>query len=252
MNLAVARRLARLLEGCGATAVLTRSEGEVPTATAKVALAEAVGADWFLTIGRSAAGRQRLRPPPPRQHRRGPPGPGAPAGRRRPCCPAPARRWRRRGPTCCATPPAPPWNSGCPARPRAADELRLDRPAWQAAEARALLAGLAAAAADSALPTADPAAILPGLPGAPAPAAVTWALWDGNLPWYPLPPADGAASPTSISSWNEPGLPAAGPVHTLEVHTAAAWQLWRLERGPDGTWTGALVRAGATDTPQDD
>ncbi|MBE0565861.1 MAG: hypothetical protein IH621_07900, partial [Krumholzibacteria bacterium] len=100
-------------------------------------------------------------------------------------------------------------------------------------------------------PAADPASILAQLPGAPGPAAVTWALWDGNLPWYPLPVSAGPQAGAPVSSWGEPGLPAFGRAHILEVHTAGTWQLWRLERTGIDTWTGDLAASGRQETAPD-
>ncbi len=255
VNLAVARRLAQLLEHCGARVLLTRDEGEVPTATAKVSLADTAAADLFLGIGRSdAAGGVAVRHHP--QSRAGRDWAGHVAT-------ALGRLLPRSTPQV-----APSWSyllrhTACPALevllpgPLTADEeLRLDRPDWQAAEARALLLGLAAAADGQALPAADPAAILPQLDGAPAAAQVTWARWDGNLPWYRLPEPSAAASGTtaadSVPSWGEPGLPASGTVHFLELHIQGAWQLWRLERIDQQQWRGHLAREGTTASSGDD
>ena len=254
VNLAVARRLAQLLEHCGSRVLLSRGEGEVPTATAKVSLADTAGADLFLVLGRSdAADRILVRHHPQSSAGRSWAGHAAAAlGRLLPR----------------ATPRVEPsWSyllrhTACPALEillpgplTAADELRLDLPAWQAAEARALLLGLAAAADGQPLPVADPAVILPGLAGAPTAAQVSWARWDGNLPWYGLPgppPMLGAAAADSVPSWGEPGLPAAGRVHYLELHTPAAWQLWRLERIDQQQWRGHLAREGTTASSGDD
>lgn len=250
VNLEVARHLARLLEGCGARAVLTRGEGDAPTPTAKVALAGAVGADWFLTIGRAAPGAA-----PGIGHH-----PASLAGRawaghaaaavaallpRAPAAAAASWAYLLRHTAC------PALEILLPGPDDTAAERRLGRPAWQAVEARALLLGLAAAAGGGPAPAADPASILAQLPGAPAPAAVTWALWDGNLPWYPLPESAGPQAGASVSSWGEPGLPASGRAHILEVHTAGTWQLWRLERTGIGTWTGDLAASGRQETAPD-
>ncbi|MFN2371464.1 MAG: N-acetylmuramoyl-L-alanine amidase, partial [Candidatus Krumholzibacteriia bacterium] len=249
VNLAVARRLARLLEGCGARAVLTRDEGEAPTATAKAALADAVGAHWFLTIGRATAGAaSSVGHHPASVAGQAWAGHAAAAlGALLPHLPtvaAPSWSYLLRHTAC------PALEIALPGPDDAAAERRLEQPAWQAAEARALLLGLAAAASGGALPVADPARILPALPGAPAVAEITWALWDGNLPWYPLPAPAGPPAAAPVSSGMEPGLPAPGSRHVLEVHTRDAWQLWRLERtGPD-TWSGSLAAGGPEqDTP---
>lgn len=56
INLQVARRLARLLEGCGATVVLTRVDTRYVPAEEKVLMANRRAADLFLTIGRNGTG----------------------------------------------------------------------------------------------------------------------------------------------------------------------------------------------------
>ncbi len=247
VNLAVARHLALLLEGCGARAVLTRDEGDVPTPSAKVALADAVGADLFLTVGRSSDGTAAV------SHH-----PGSVKG----------EAWADHAAAAVArllpgTAPAvrPSWgyllrHTACPALeirlPGAGDaaaDLRLGRPAWQAAEARALLLAAAALAGGDSVPWADPAALLARLPGALPAETVDWARWDGNLPWYPLPAASGPAPAAAVPSWREPGLPAAGRVHHLEIHGSGRWQLWRLEQEADGAWIGTIILTDADGDP---
>jgi N-acetylmuramoyl-L-alanine amidase len=247
VNLAVARRLGRLLEGCGARAVLTRDEGDVPTPSAKAALADAVGADLFLTVGRSPDGTAAV------SHHPGSVKGEAWAGH------AAAAVARLLPGTATAVRPS--WSyllrhTACPAldirlpgADDAAADLRLGRPAWQAAEARALLLAAAALAVGDTLPWVDPAALLGGLPGALPADAVDWARWDGNLPWYPLPAASGPPPAAGVPSWREPGLPAAGRIHHLEVHGNGRWQLWRLERGADDAWTGTIILTDADGEP---
>jgi N-acetylmuramoyl-L-alanine amidase len=251
VNRGTARALARLLAGLGAVPVLTDGLGSQASPMAKVALAGREGAAFFVSVGRSADGEpaQVLHHPGSRV---GAPWAAATAGALASLLPDSAR----------ATPS---WNyllrhTACPALevrlPHAAsvdDEVRLESPAWQAAEARGLLLGLvgALAGADS-LPTVRIDDVLPSLPGAPDAAAVDWALWDGEVPWYPLP-RSGEGPDGSLASWRDPGLPAQGPLHTLELHAGDAWQLWLIRTGP-GAAGGTLLRSGeaaasATPTP---
>lgn len=245
LNLAVARRLADLVEGCGARAVLSRDEGDVPTPTAKVALADAVRADLFLTVGRSPDGTVQV------AHHPGSTGGQAwaaagrePLGRLLPAATmavGPSWGYLLRHTAC------PALEIRLPGPATDADEQRLEQPAWAAAEARALLLALAGQRTGGAAPWADPLAVLAGLPEAPQ--QVRWARWDGNLALLPLPTASGPGGAASVSLWGEPGMPAAGPDHTLEVHGPAGWQLWALTRGEDGAWTGRLVHRADAATP---
>jgi hypothetical protein len=127
----------------------------------------------------------------------------------------------------------------------AAAEMRQQTTGWQAAEARALLLGIVdQLESDPTLRIVDPLSLLARWPGAPDLATVTRAVWDGNLPLYPMPAGDGNAGADPVSSWREPGVPARGPLHTLEVHTPDRWQLWLVSAdGADG-WTARLAYAG--------
>jgi hypothetical protein len=53
------------------------------------------------------------------------------------------------------------------------------------------------------------------------------------------PPTDSRSS--SLSCYEEPGLPARGPHHTLEIQAGGATQLWALRRDGRGGWDAHLV-----------
>jgi len=228
VNLGVARQLAVLLRGLGAEAVLTR-EGSLATGTtAKIALAERVDADFFLTIGRSDDG-DSLRVRHHHDSRLGKPwaehtaaalgilfGPGAVAEAQ------PSWAYLLR-------------HTSCPALeirlPHAAnidDERRLASPAWQAAEARAVLRGLAGGI-DSALTAAFvPVARLILRPHGLVQLGSLRATFDGQLPWYPLP-SGGEVAADSLRFWSDPGLPLLGGRHILETDTGRQLDIgaWR-------------------------
>lgn len=241
VNAGTARELASLLEALGATAVLTDTRDPAGGPVAKVALAGRVGADLFITVGRGPASV----PPRVLHH------PGSRLGG--PWAASTATALTAFLPDTAVSVAS--WNyllrhTACPALevrlPHAAtpaDEVRLESRGWQAAEARALLLGLARAL-EATRPLAAVAVedLLPFLPGAPPIDAVDWVLWDGELPWYPWSAA-GTTVTDSLSSWREPGLPARGPVHTLEIHAGTAWQLWMV-RTDAAPITGNLILNG--------
>ena len=253
LNRVVAGELARLLHGLGARAVLTST---APTATdpvAKIVLAQRAGADLFVTVGRTPAGG----PAQVLHH------PGSRVGE--PWAAATAEALAALLPD--TTRVVPSWNyllrhTACPALevrlPHAAtidDERRMETIAWQAAEARALLLGIVRTLA-GAVPAVDPADLLTVLPGAFPAGRIDWGLWDGGLPWYPMPdrgPGLGPEDAATLHSWQEPGLPCREGAHTLEIHHGSRWQLWLVETGPV-TARGRLLLAGneepaATATP---
>jgi len=134
----------------------------------------------------------------------------------------------------------------------AAEEL-ANTPAWQEAQARAVALGIAALLGGEAQLTEslDLAAVIAKAGPRMLPLErVEWALLDGNLFWQPLHPVAGSASErrgtetssNTVSSNKTPGLPAAGPRHTLEVHAGPSWQLWALVRNSDGTFSYRLLR----------
>jgi hypothetical protein len=68
---------------------------------------------------------------------------------------------------------------------------------------------------------------------------VAWAELDGNLDWSPVPArgTDGGLSLTSagaLDSFRDPGLPALGTQHTLEIQAGPHQQLWLLEKTASG------------------
>ena len=241
VNRGTARELARLLRAVGARAVLTTGAPTAPDPMAKVALAQHVAADLFVTIGRGTAEK----PARVLHH------PGSRLG-------APWADFTAVAFVSLLTDSIriePSWNyllrhTACPALevrlPHAgtpADEQRLESRAWQAAEARALLLGMARTlSAPDPVPTIAPGALLTVLPDAYPAESVDWAFWDGEIPWYPLPTC-GPASADSLDSCGEPGLPAQGPIHTLEIHAGNSWQLW-LVRTDTTPARGELISEG--------
>jgi N-acetylmuramoyl-L-alanine amidase len=261
VNLATARDAAALLRGAGAVVHLTRAAEEALTPSAKVALADAVGAHIFLTIGRAAApGVVGAR-----HHVGSRAGAALAAGLARACATLPAdsqstaisegTEYLLRQTRCPAV------TLTMPAIATAEREHVLGQAAWTAAEARAVLLGLAtamhgpaaaatgpaAAAFDPAAAAFDPAAaafepaaalaLIAAQPdGAPL-AAFTAVIVDGQFPWRPcprLPGLAGAGASPSLTSGTGPGLPPGDGRHVLEVRTTGTWQLWLIEPGRDG------------------
>jgi hypothetical protein len=250
LNLETAELARRLLEGCGAVVHLTRTdETDVPP-PAKVQLAGDVGADLFVTIGRSGA------PDLMTAHHH----PGSAAG----------QRWAELFVQGAAGLVAPgdsvavtgSWDyllrhTACPALevrlPSALtpqQEIRLTARGWLRAESRALLNAIAAVLTDGEdrFRTLDPATIMAALPAPPAWDQVAWARLDGNLAWSPFPPSapggrtEGLSSGESepLFSYGDPGLPDLTERHTLEIQFIGSWQLWLLERSGQ-EWAGRLL-----------
>ncbi|MCP4572391.1 MAG: hypothetical protein GY838_08595 [bacterium] len=229
VNLGTARQLVRLLQGLGATAVLTRDGSAVLGGTAKISLAERVEADFFLTIGRSA------HPDTARLFHH----PGSRMGQ--PWAAATDSALSLLWTAGVRTTVGPSWayllrHTSCPALevhlPHAttmSDGLRLAGPAWQAAEARALLRGIVGAVTPDLLKHYESAVLdrltarNGGDPGR------TWGTIDGQLPWYPLAPV-GPGPGEALVSWGEPGLPLGGDGHVLEYHDGHGWSMGRLQR----------------------
>lgn len=269
LNLAAAREAAALLRGAGAIVHLTRSGETALNAPAKVALANDVDADLFVTVGRAADGA-----PPAARHHAGSARGAALAG-------SLARAFA-------AMPMAHPGlqvsegsdyllrQTRCPAvvlelAPigTEARETVLGDAAWTAAEARAVLLGVAAdAARTESGPAADPEAplasfepeaalaVIAARPGGLPAAAVTTVVVDGQFPWRrcpALPESSGAAAAASLTSGPGPGLPPGDGNHVLEVRTAGAWQLWLIETGRDGVvarlMAGGARGGGSADEP---
>ena len=244
LNLEIALLAQSLLEGCGAVVHLTRRGETALPVEEKVRLAGEVGADFFLTIGRS--GQPKLLTA---SHH-----PGSETG----------RRWAElflRAAVGLATPDdslavTPSYDyllrhTACPALevrlpgPRSPrQEMRLSQRGWQRAEARTVLLSVASLfeTENRLVPTLDVAAIIADLPGAPVPSVVDWAELDGNLLWSPVPIREVTVDPTDLSlnradpldSARDPGLPALLDRHTLEIHAGDIRQLWLLERFGSG------------------
>jgi len=252
LNLETALLARNLLEGCGAVVHLTRRAETALPVEDKVRLAGRVGADFFLTIGRS--GQSKLLTA---SHH-----PGSETG----------RRWAELfllGAAGLAAPEdslavTPSYDyllrhTACPAlevllpgpiSPR--QEMRLLQRGWQRAEARAILLSIASLFEKDIrlLPTLDLAAVIGNLPGAPNPTEVDWAELDGNLLWSPVPirevtPGEDEISPggaTPLDSERDPGLPALLDRHTLEIHSGDLGQMWLLEKSGDGYTARLMMR----------
>nr|MEE4269736.1 N-acetylmuramoyl-L-alanine amidase [Candidatus Krumholzibacteria bacterium] len=241
LNLAVAQATRELLEGAGATVHLTRQGEVAPFPHDKVRLAEQVGAQLFLTIGRSdQIDRLSLR-----HH------PGSVTG----------QKWALAQQQALA-----PWNVGesgltsvieesygyllrhtaCPAlEVRLPGLFSVDRElqaatlAYSQREARALLLGCAAALGEERVldqPLNLPR-LMASLPPDKALAEVDWVLVDGNFFW-PDPSSSFLDTGLDSLSLNEqayegyPGLPHLVPWHTLELHQGKEWQLWFVDQAP--------------------
>lgn len=235
LNLQVAGRLAHLLRGLGCEVVLTR-EGELWTPDSeRVRRADAHRADLYLALARGPRPEVRHHP----GSRLGTPWAAALAGALTPLV----------GDTLAARPAADHVlrHTACPAAVAVLEapatlpaEERLTTAAWQDAEARALLRGTVSVlapqtpwvAADTLLAALGPAAL-------PA-ASLEAGQLDGQLTWLP---AAGRNSPASLASevQADPGLPAAGARHLLELRSGPRWQLWALSRSGAGRWHSRLL-----------
>lgn len=253
VNLAVALRARQLLEGAGATVLLTRTAEHAPPPQDKVRLAGQAGADLFLTIGRGPrAGAVTV------AHH-----PGSPTGSlwaaamaeaALPLRPAGASLTTEVGPsyayllrhTAC-----PALEVGFPPLTSPEREAQAASGAWQLAEARAVLLAAAAALGQTDLParTLNLAAALSRLPRDRALPRVQWARLDGNFHWLPTtaaPPL--VATPGDSLSCDQtaadgPGYPDLVSRHTLEIHQGALWQVWLLDRS-DGSQEPRLLLEG--------
>jgi len=248
VNLATARSAAAMLRGAGAVVQLTRTGEAALTPSAKVALAADAGAHLFVTIGRAAE--------PDvvgvRHHIGSGQGAALAAALARACATLPVdgqtvevtegSEYLLRQTHC------PALTLTMPAIATTGRELVLDQAAWTAAEARAILLGLAGAGSDPAWPAFDPSAALALIAAhaeGPVPDAVTAVVVDGQFPWRPcprLPGSAGAGAPSSLTSGTGPGLPPGAGRHILELRTVDAWQVWLIE--PDGHGTVATRLAG--------
>ena len=220
LNLRVAERLAALLRGCGATAVLTREDVRHVPAEEKVLLANRTDADLFLTIGRNPGARTwRL------LHHYGSLGGAYWAARLAEAAAelaapdtipiAESYAYLLRHTPCTAL------SCLLPAPVDAEAERRLAAAAHQQAVALALLESIAAyfTPESERRPALDPAALIASEP-AQFPADLDLIRVDGNLLW--LPPEDGIAAARVPLS--------AGP-HYLEIRAGDDWWLKRLIPG---------------------
>jgi N-acetylmuramoyl-L-alanine amidase len=245
LNLETAMLAQGLLEGCGAVVHLTRSGETSLPAEEKVRLAGEVGADFFISIGRSSQPDFLSA-----SHH-----PGSETGQRWAEIFLDAAAGLSAPNDSLAVTPSYDYllrHTACPAlevrlpgpkTPR--QEMRLAQRGWQRAEARAVLLSLASMLSHPGtglVPVLDVAAVIADLPGSPDPAEVDWAELDGNLLWSPISipetTIDGQvlspARTDSLDSPGGPGLPALLDRHTLEINAGAVRQLWLLERSGSG------------------
>ena len=240
LNLATALAAKRLLEGAGATVHLTRHDEYAPPPQDKVRLAGRVGADFFLTIGRSAQPDLITVGHHPGSTL-GKAWAGALASALAPLQPVGGARievleswaYLLRHTAC------PALEAGLPALSDLRRELQMTRPDWPGREARSILLSVAAVLAGGGTPpgTLDIPEILALLPQPRVLTGVDWALLDGNFPWLPSPGTIVPAGADSLSSdvtsgtapVGGPGLPAVLDRHTLEIHRGRSWQLWLLD-----------------------
>ncbi len=236
LNLQLAGRLAAMLRGLGCEVLLVRS-GElwVPDSE-KVRLADALGADLYLALGRGSR-------PGVRHH------PGSTLGT--PWAAALARNLTPLLPDTVAAGPA--WDyvlrhTACPAvvvtleSPATVSiEDRVLAPGWQNAVARALLRGTVdVLAPGTAWASMDTLLASLGADALPA-ATLEVALLDGQLTW--LPPPGRAAAAAVASGWDgDPGLPTGPGRHLLELRGGPLWQLWALSRPDQGAWQARLLQ----------
>lgn len=232
-NLATARHLRTLLEGAGARVVLTRLSEVAPDARRKVLMEKENAADLFLTIGRTPPQEEAVVAHHPGSVR-GEIGARAlvqALGPLDPTIRVESYAYLLRHTAC------PALEVRLPSPGNAREEILLGSAPRQMAQARALLLACAAVfAPDASLPASlPPEEVLAALPVAVAADDLDQALWDGNFPWLPR----NAATPWQndsgyLMSWDDPGWPVQGDLHTLEIHRGGHWQLWRVDtRGPE-------------------
>jgi len=233
LNLGLARRLAALLRGAGCEVVLVRDDDLHTPATAKVQRATDFDAELYLALGRGT--------PRVKHH------PGSRVGE--PWAHELAAVLTSLLPDSVGVQTAYDYalrHTACPAvvvmletaTDRVAEE-RLLTPAWQDATARALFRGIVGQLSPDA-PWLSPVAVLTDLGERAIPCQrLDYLRLDGNFSW--LPPA-GHGSTQPVASWEpgDPGLPAAGQHHVLELHAGPHWQLWTLTRQPSGEWHGRV------------
>lgn len=242
LNLEAAQLAKELLEGCGAEVHLTREAETVPLPEEKVRRATELGADLFLTIGRSGLPAYWTT-----SHH-----PGSDTGERwadlflqsaaglfslgDSTAIIPSYDYLLRHTAC------PALEARLPGPATPLQEMRLLDRGWQRAEARAILQSIVSLfeGGDELAPSLDVADLIRSLPSGPHPEDVQWAELDGNFIWSPLPSDAGAAGPDSLDSWNDPGLPDLIDRHTLEVHSGETSRLWLFEKSTGG-YAGKLM-----------
>ncbi|MBD3222398.1 hypothetical protein GF314_14280 [bacterium] len=235
LNLRLADQLAAMLRGAGAAVLLARTGDEERSDPERVARADAFGADLYLAIGRRESG--------PAVHHH----PGSAFGR--PWAEQTARRLSALLAVPMDATPAYDYvlrHTACPAivvllEPvgDAASEQRLDRPSWQNAVVRTLLASVVAM--HDAPPVADLDWFLraTGDRGIPRD-RLDYLRLDGAFTWLP---AGGHATgmPVTSPATGAPGrLPLGGDRHVFELHDGPHWQVWTLTRGQSGRWQAQL------------
>jgi N-acetylmuramoyl-L-alanine amidase len=236
LNLETALLAKGLLEGCGAEVHLTREAETAPQPEEKVRRAGALGADLFLTIGRSSqAGLWTA------SHH-----PGSESGLRwadlflnsaaglttpgDSVAVLPSYDYLLRHTAC------PALEARLPGPVTPGQEMRLLDRGWQRAEARAILMSVVSFfdGGGEPAPGLDIASVIKDLAGARDLAAVEWAELDGNFIWSPMPEPASETDPVSLDSWLDPGLPDLIDRHTLEIHSGGTSRLWLLENTADG------------------
>jgi len=234
LNLQVARRLASLLQGAGCEVEIVR-EGEIWTPDSeKVRRADHFGAHLYLALGRGT--------PTVKHH------PGSRVGA--PMAEAIASTLTPLMVDTLNAETAYDYvlrHTACPAvviqleTPRDTDtEDRLTTPSWQDAVARALFGGVVQTLAPE-VPQVQVSELLQALGHGAIPLSqLDLVQLDGNFQW--LPPS-GHSSPSSLPSWGvgDPGLPVRGDHHILELRAGSQWQLWAVERQPEGDWHGRVL-----------
>lgn len=240
LNLETALLAQGLLEGCGAVVHLTRRGETILPDEEKVRLAGEVGADLFLTLGRSRQPGLLTANHHPGSKTGlkwaelfllGAAGLAAPDDS---LAVSPSYDYLLRHTAC----PALEVRLPGPQSPR--QEMRLSSRGWQRSEARAVLISVASlfGNGDRLVPTLDMDAVISNLPGSMDPTSVDWAELDGNFIWSPVPIREFTSQggdlsfdrADSLDSTGDPGLPDLVDRHTLEIHIGHIRQLWLLER----------------------
>jgi N-acetylmuramoyl-L-alanine amidase len=234
LNLHVAERLAALLRGAGCEVVLLRRGEVFLPDPERVLRADRFGAELYLAVGRGE--------PEIRHHH------GSSVGE--PWAAACAEAVTPLLADTVAVTAAYDYvlrHTACPAilvrleEPATTEiESRLTDPAWQDAMARALFRGTVALLQPEAPFARVPELLDPLGARAIGRDRLDLVRLDGNLSW--LPPS-GQVTGVPLPSWSitDPGLPVLGDRHVLELRDGPHWQLWALEREPEGPWHGRVL-----------